>query len=425
MREAIKIPDEWVSIELGKTCNIVMGHSPDGNTINRSNLGCAFLQGNAEFGKKYPTEKNWTTSPTRIANKDSILLSVRAPVGALNIANKDYCIGRGLASLTYKGYSLDYLYFAISHNSYQFKNLSQGSTFEAVNRKNIEELKILTPKIKQEQQKIAEILSEVDNAISSAESLLKKNKKLKIALMQDLLSCGIDENGNIRNLQTHNFKPSELGDIPEEWDCALFVDLLDVIDGDRGDNYPTQTDFYKDEFCLFLNAKNVTKNGFNFEENFFITKEKDSKLSKGRLEKHDFVLTTRGTVGNIAYNDESVKFNYIRINSGMVILRLAKDRVFHKYFYEFMNSEIFELQKTTVMFGSAQQQLTVAQIKKFICIFPKSKTEQQKIADILSSQDEKIEAVQTKLTKLKSLKASLMQDLLSGKKRVTKLMGKA
>lgn len=63
------------------------------------------------------------------------------------------------------------------------------------------------------------------------------------------------------------------------------TEFLNVIDGDRGDNYPTEADFYKDEFCLFLNAKNVTKNGFNFEEKSFITKEKDAKLSKGKLEK--------------------------------------------------------------------------------------------------------------------------------------------
>ena len=144
MSEMVKVPDGWESVELGKACNVLMGQSPDGNTINQSNNGFAFLQGNAEFGKKHPKEKNWTINPTRIADKGCILLSVRAPVGELNIADKDYCIGRGLACLTSSQYSLHYLYFSIAYNSYKFKNLSQGSTFEAINRKNIEEVNIST-----------------------------------------------------------------------------------------------------------------------------------------------------------------------------------------------------------------------------------------------------------------------------------------
>ena len=75
-----------------------------------------------------------------------------------------------------------------------------------------------------------------------------------------------------------------------------------------------------------------------------------------------------------------------------------------------------------MIFGSAQPQLTVKQIKNFIFVFPKSKTEQQKIADILSSQDDKIAKLKDKLAKLEHLKASLMQDLLSGRVRVTKLL---
>ena len=96
---------------------------------------------------------------------------------------------------------------------------------------------------------------------------------------------------------------------------------LEMIDGDRGKNYPKQDEFTEDGFCLFLNAKNVTDNGFNFETKMFISQEKDEILKKGKLQRGDVILTTRGTVGNVAFYSENIPFDNIRINSGMLILR--------------------------------------------------------------------------------------------------------
>ena len=103
--------------------------------------------------------------------------------------------------------------------------------------------------------------------------------------------------------------------------------LADIIDGDRGKNYPKQNEFFPEGYCLFLNAGNVTPNGFSFEENSFITQEKDDLLRKGKLQRGDIVYTTRGTVGNAALYSESVPFENRRINSGMVILRCYEDIV--------------------------------------------------------------------------------------------------
>src|SRR2546430_5984976 len=106
-----------------------------------------------------------------------------------------------------------------------------------------------------------------------------------------------------------------------EWQEANLDSLLEIIDGDRGTNYPTQHEFSPNEYCLFLNTGNVTQSGFNFSNCSFITKEKDALLRKGKLQRQDIVLTTRGTVGNVAYFDQNVPYENIRINSGMVILR--------------------------------------------------------------------------------------------------------
>lgn len=100
---------------------------------------------------------------------------------------------------------------------------------------------------------------------------------------------------------------------------------IKVIDGDRGKNYPHQDELLEEGDCLFLSAKNVTTNGFDFSNNQFITSEKDGMLRNGKLEIGDIVITTRGTVGNVALYDETVPYDSVRINSGMLIVRCGED----------------------------------------------------------------------------------------------------
>lgn len=412
MSEMIKIPEGWEQIPLVKACDILMGQSPDGNTINQSEKGYPFLQGNAEFGKKYPSEKNWTTNPTRIAEKDSILLSVRAPVGELNIADKNYCIGRGLSSLTYKSYSLEYLYFAINHNKNQFRNLSQGSTFEAINRKNIEELSILSPKLEKEQQKIAEVLNEVDNAISKIEELFEKNKRLKTALMQDLLSYGIDENGKVRSPQTHTFKPSELGDIPVEWEIKKLKDIGE---------YKTGLTFSPDDVVPFngtlvLRSTNIVDNKISLHDNVYVKK---SLHIKYLLKEGDILICVRNGSRNLIGKNALITKKEENMAHG-AFMSVFQTKLYSYVFHLFQSNLFFKQIEKNI--GATINSINNCDLIEFIFPFPKSKTEQQKIAQILSSQDEKIEDIKNKLNKLKSLKASLMQDLLSGKVRVTKLM---
>ena len=129
-----------------------------------------------------------------------------------------------------------------------------------------------------------------------------------------------------------------------------------MIDGDCGKNYPKQEEFLDEGYCLFLNAKNVTDKGFNFETKMFISKEKDEILKKGKLQRGDVVLTTRGTVGNVAFYSDNVPFDNIRINSGMLILRSEKD-LLNEFLYYVLNSNFFKQQIYTFKSGTAQPQL--------------------------------------------------------------------
>ncbi len=147
------------------------------------------------------------------------------------------------------------------------------------------------------------------------------------------------------------------------------TEVCDIIDGDRGKNYPTADDFSDEGYCLFLNAKNVTAAGFSFETCMFVTKEKDEALRKGKLSRGDVVLTTRGTLGNLAFYTDDVPFNHVRINSGMVILRMKRDIIDEVYFIEQFKMQLTDI-KEKIASGSAQPQLPISTMNKIQILIP-------------------------------------------------------
>jgi type I restriction enzyme S subunit len=213
------------------------------------------------------------------------------------------------------------------------------------------------------------------------------------------------------------YKKTEVGVIPEEWELTPFITLGSVIDGDRGTNYPSGTDFSSDGHCLFLNAGNVTKVGFRFSDCAFISREKDERLSKGKLKRDDIVLTTRGTVGNFAHFDSAVAFEHVRINSGMVILRNESAELDNAFLYALLQSHFVEKQIERLTFGSAQPQLTVKGINEFWIVAPPL-PEQRAIATALSDVDGLLGGLDRLIAKKRDLKQAAMQQLLTCQTRL-------
>ena len=165
---------------------------------------------------------------------------------------------------------------------------------------------------------------------------------------------------------------------------------FNIIDGDRGRNYPKQDDFSDVGHCLFLNANNVTQNGFDFSTRQFISEQKDNALRKGKLQRDDVVLTTRGTIGNTAFFNSSITYDHMRINSGMVILRCNKGKISPAYLYYFLRSPHFHSQVHSLRSGVAQPQLPIRDMKHIKIPLPRLSI-QLSIASVLSAYDDLIE----------------------------------
>ena len=140
------VPERWTIGLLSDIANITMGQSPDGASYNEDGNGSIFYQGSTDFGTRFPSIRKYTTSPSRFAQKGNILMSVRAPVGAMNIANNDCCIGRGLASLSSKKGSTTHLYYILDDFRIKFAAInSAGTTFGAITKDELYSLPIIIP----------------------------------------------------------------------------------------------------------------------------------------------------------------------------------------------------------------------------------------------------------------------------------------
>ena len=165
--------------KLETICSINMGQSPDSSTYNENGNGLPFFQGNADFGEIYPMVRMWCSEPVKVAQKEDILISVRAPIGAQNISNCECCIGRGLAALTVKKDICiqKYLWYALSSRVDELNNKGTGSTFKAINKKTLAETEIPLLSL-DEQRKIAAVLDKVSDLIAKRHQQLDKLDEL-------------------------------------------------------------------------------------------------------------------------------------------------------------------------------------------------------------------------------------------------------
>ena len=196
---------------------ITMGQSPSSSSYNEEGVGIPFYQGNADFGELYPTARIWCDEPKKIANKNDILISVRAPIGALNYATEQCCIGRGLASITVKDEALrNYVFHLLKANRNKLINQGSGSTFKAIGKSNLEEIRI--PIVDEMTQK------KIMNLMDATEQTIRQ-RQIELQLFDDLIKARFvemfgDVKTNSKGLKTLRgsdlFKFSSGKFLPEE-----------------------------------------------------------------------------------------------------------------------------------------------------------------------------------------------------------------
>jgi len=174
-----ELPHGWAWEKLGNYCLITMGQSPESKFYNTHGEGLPFYQGKSEFGKIYPSPRVWCAQPQKIADKDDILISVRAPVGPTNVCPDRSCIGRGLAAINALNSNHFYLLFCLRAFEKQIAEKGVGSTFVAISRADLDQLPIPVPPIAEQHR----IVSKVDQLMSLCDELEARQQKKKQKLV--------------------------------------------------------------------------------------------------------------------------------------------------------------------------------------------------------------------------------------------------
>lgn len=399
-----EIPEGWEVRKLGDIANIVMGQSPSSSSYNKDGLGLPFFQGKTEFGNIYPSISKWCSNPIKISKPNDVLVCVRAPVGDVNINIVKSCIGRGLAAIqSYKEAHYRFIYYLLKKKKQLLENLGQGSTFTAINRNDLKNLKLPFPPLP-EQQKIADILSTVDKQIEQTDQLIEKTKELKKGLMQRLLTKGIGHT---------KFKKTEVGEIPVGWEVRKLGDLCHKKPSYGANESAIE---YDEELPRYVRITDIREDGKliqNDKKSFPLPIELSSDYI---LKKGDIVFARTGaTVGKTyMYREE----DGICVYAGYLIKFIpTPNRLTVEYLFYFTHSEIYYRWVKSNLREGVQPNINSKEYSILKIPLPPL-PEQQKIADILSSVDEQIEQYETKKEKLQHLKKGLMQQLLTGKIRV-------
>lgn len=187
-----KMPEDWKVGNLYEIANVTMGQSPDGKSYNENGYGEVFYQGRAEFGSRYPTRRLYTTEPKRMANAGDILMSVRAPVGDINVALEKCCIGRGLASISSRDNFNSFILYTLMNlkRSFDIYN-AEGTVFGAINKDSLNSIEVIIP-TKEKIYKFEEIASNLDKKIRQNTIEVQKLQKIRDTLLPKLMSGEID-----------------------------------------------------------------------------------------------------------------------------------------------------------------------------------------------------------------------------------------
>lgn len=354
---------------------------------------------------KYPVIANALTNKGIVGFYDdykvkapAVTVTGRGDVGNAVARHENFTPIVRLLTLQSENIDVDYLENQI--NSMRILNESTG--VPQLTAPQLGNYKVYHPEI-DEQSAIGSLFRILDDLLASYKDNLANYQSLKATMLSKMFPKAGQTVPEIR-----------LDGFEGEWKCLKMAEIFQIIDGDRGKSYPGENDFLSVGHTLFLDTGNVKKTGLDFSTTKFISEKKDKELRNGKLNLGDFILTSRGTLGNVAYYNENIqkRFSSVRINSAMLILRpLLGDKISPEYILAVLRGNLISDFMKVNQVGSAQPHITKKEFSKIKVLIPSNIQEQQAIGTYFSNLDNLINSHQEKITQLETLKKKLLQDM--------------
>ncbi|MDR2546960.1 MAG: restriction endonuclease subunit S [Lachnospiraceae bacterium] len=342
---------EWVEKRISEIALVTMGQSPTSDSYNENGDGLPFLQGNRTFGAKYPTFDTFTTAPNKIADANDVIMSVRAPVGDLNITPVKMCLGRGVCSLKPQNGNFQFLFYLMKCHVPIMLSRSNGTVYDSINRTDIEKTKVLVPANNSTQARIAEILSTYDDAI--------ENNNRRIALLEKA-ARELYREWFVRMRFPGHEGVKIVNGLPDEWEVKRLGEFCHVTDGTH--DTPKQTDMG----VPLVTGKHI-KNGFiDFDSAYLISEADHIAISRrSGLNFGDILLSNIGTVGSICVVDYDREFSV----KNVIILK-PKCVVKTAYLYYLMTSPAIQDILSVQTNGASQQFVGLTFMRRFKILVP-------------------------------------------------------
>ena len=401
MRE-MNLQEHWRVVRLGDTCNIIMGQSPPSTTYNNEGLGMPFLQGKAEFTELFPMPTKYCTKRLRISPEGSVLMSVRAPVGDVNLADRKYIIGRGLTSISLKHGNNRFLFYLLLHNKKELQAKSSGSTFKSINKTTINDFGIALPPLP-EQRAIAHILQTIQEAKFTRQREIALERERKAALVDYLFSHGT---------KGESHKQTEIGEIPESWKVV------------RLGNYCYKPDYGYTESAnnspvgpKFLRITDIQNDAVNWENVPYCICSEEIK-EKYLLKTGDIVIARIGATTGKAYIIDGCPE---AIFASYLIRVRTKDNLLPIFLAQYFRTNNYWKQIDQSKGGRLKGGVNIPILSHLVLPLPHL-SEQQQIAEILQACDTKITDLEQEAQHLDELFHAMIDELMTGKRSAAPLI---
>lgn len=324
----------WPVVDLKSVCDIQMGSAPKGETYVALGKGIPLVAGAADYGDIYPKPKKSTTVPTKLCEKGDLIICVRATVGDLNWADKEYCLGRGVAGLRVTNeLNSTYLYYFIKAYEHELYRQATGSTFPQINRKILEQLQVPLPPLSIQKQ-IAEVLEKADTLRGQCQQMEQELNNFAQSLFLDMFGDG--------------FNSIELGS-----------QLSVVTSGSRG-----WAKYYSEHGARFIRSLDVQMNYIGSKDIAYVNAPKGKESERAKVQHGDVLLTITGSrIGRVCWVTPDINEAYI--SQHVALLRLKEKFLpeFVSYFLSMPDLGQRQIQKA--QYGQTKPGLNLAQIKAF------------------------------------------------------------
>lgn len=364
---------------------ITMGQSPDSSSYNEEKNGIPFYQGNADFGELYPTARVWCSKPKKIAKENDILISVRAPIGALNYATEECCIGRGLAAITIENDSeRNYVFHLLKAKNKELNSKGTGSTFKAISKSVLEETQV--PVISKEQQEISMKLMDV------IEQIIRQRKQELQRLDALIKARFVEMFGDPK-------------DNPNHYPVCRLSEYIDFLtSGSRGwAQYCTN-----DGTEWFITIRNVKDCHISVDNMQLINAPNNAEAKRAKVKEGDLLISITADLGRTGVVTKEIAEHGAYINQHLTCIRLNQDVLNPLYVAYFMESPAGKEQFESKNQSAVKAGLNFSSINSLRLVVP-PKDRQNAFVDFVQQVEKSKVDVQKALDETQLLFNSLMQ----------------